>query len=98
MPLETCSVTGEIRRADGEPIEGSVVSAWIKSRADDKGGQIASGVGVTSDPVQVFSGEDGTFQIPLLRGGVFLIEIPDINLRKEIAVPSVDTIELKDLI
>lgn len=93
-----CTVTGTIRKADGAVLPGAQVKATIKSTQQDQGGQVAGGVGVTSDTITAFTTDTGTFGIDLIQGAVVLLEIPDINLRKEITVPVLTTEDFANLI
>lgn len=97
MP-EICTVTGTICKADGTPVAGVQVKATIKSTQQDQGGQIASGSGVTSAPIEAFTDDDGLFGIDLVQGGVYVLEIPSINLRKQIVVPVEVTVPFTGLI
>jgi hypothetical protein len=42
--------------------------------------------------------DDGTFTIQLLQGATVELEIPDINLRKEILIPTETTVDFVTLI
>ena len=95
---EICTVTGTVCKADGTILPGVQVVATIKSTQQDQGGQVADGVGVTSDPVEAFTGDDGVFGIDLIQGAMVLLEIDTINLRKEILVPAETTIDFTTLI
>ena len=93
-----CNVTGVICGVDGSAKEGLQVRATIKSTQIDQGGQVAGGAGVTSEVVSAITQTDGTFSIALVQGASVVIEIPDINLRKEILVPLVATADFATLI
>jgi len=98
MPPAICTVTGTICKADGSIMPGVQVVATIKSTQQDQGGQVASSVGVVSDPIEAFTGDDGVFGIDLIQGAVVLLEIDFINLRKEILVPAETTVDFVTLI
>lgn len=94
---DLCTISGTILMADGTPHTEAVVKAVVEE-ATDQGGQIASGVGVTSDPIEVFTEDNGTFEISLIQGARVLLHIPAINLRKLVIVPTAATANLVDLI
>lgn len=98
MPAATCDISGEICTGDGQAIVGSLIKASVKSTISDKGGQVISGAFVTSAAVEAFTEDAGAFTITLIQGGVYLLEMPDINLRKEITVPATATANLIDLV
>lgn len=94
-----CTVSGNLCALDGTPVPaGTQVSATVKSTQADQGGQVASGAGISSAPIQAFTDDTGLFSIQLIQGSVALLEIPAINLRKEIVVPATSTALFADLI
>jgi hypothetical protein len=98
MPAAIATVTGIICKADGSIVVGAHVKATIKSTQQDKGGQVASSAGITSDQVEAFTDDTGAFGIDLVAGSTVLLEIPDINLRKEILVPANGSVDFTTLI
>lgn len=98
MAATTATVTGIICKADGSIVVGAQVKATIKSTQQDQGGQVAGTTGVTSTQIEAFTGDDGTFAIDLVGGATVLLEIPAINLRKEIVVPDDGTVDFITLI
>ena len=93
-----CLVTGTICGVDGSAKEGAQVRATMKSTQLDQGGQVAGGAGVTSEVVSAITQADGTFALQLLQGATVDLEIPDINLRKEILVPALSTVDFATLV
>ena len=93
-----CEITGTICAVDGSPKVGGQVRASIKSTSDDQGGQLASGAGVTSEIVSAITQDDGTFSICMMQGATIFLEIPDINLKKEVLVPLEATADFATLI
>lgn len=93
-----CQITGTICGIDGTPLVGGQVRATVKSTADDQGGQIADGAGITSTKVSAITQEDGTFTLQALQGATIFLEIPDINLKKEVLVPALTTVDFTTLI
>lgn len=93
-----CNVTGTICGADGSAKEGAQVRATIKSTQQDQGGQVAGGAGVTSEIVSAITQPDGTFSLQLLQGAIVDLEIPDINLKKEVTIPTETTVDFSTLI
>ena len=98
MAAPTCEITGSVCNGDGTIVPGAIVKAAIKSTGTDQGGQFAGAAGVTSFDIEAFTEETGSFVITLIQGGTFLLEIPSINLRKEIVVPLDSTALLSDLV
>jgi hypothetical protein len=97
MPA-VCSITGTVSKLDGSPVVGAQVYATVRSTQADQGGQVASGTGVSSAQIEAFTGDAGEFSIQLIQGAVVLLEIPTINLRKEITVPALITADFVTLI
>jgi hypothetical protein len=95
---DVCQVTGTILDVDNAPKASVQVRATIKSTQQDQGGQVAGGAGVTSSPISAVTADDGTFTIQLLQGATVELEIPDINLRKEILIPTETTVDFVTLI
>lgn len=93
-----CQVTGTILNIDNSPNIGAQVRATIKSTQQDQGGQVAGGAGVSSDSVTAITGDDGTFTIDLIQGATVELEIPDINLRKEVLIPAETSVDFVTLI
>jgi len=94
-----CTVTGTICKLDGTAVPaGTQISATVKSTQPDQGGQLASGAGIASTPIEAFTGDTGEFGIQLIQGSTVLLEIPTINLRKEILVPLTVTADFADLV
>lgn len=94
-----CTVSGSIYMLDGNPVpSGTQISATVKSTQSDQGGQLAGGVGVSSAAIEAFTDDTGVFAIDLIQGSIVLLEIPAINLRKEIAVPAAGSADFATLI
>ena len=93
-----CQITGTICGVDGAPKAGAQVRGSIKSTQADQGGQIADGAGITSEVISAITQDDGTFSLQALQGATLFLEIPDINLKKEILVPAATTVDFATLI
>ena len=99
MPPLVCTISCSLCALDGTPVpSGTQVSATVKSTQADQGGQLAGGVGISSAPIEAFTDDAGLFSVQLVQGATVLIEIPAINLRKEILVPATATALLADLV
>ena len=98
MPATTATVTGTICKADGTPVSGAQVKATIVSTLTDMGGQVSGGAGITSDQVEAFTDDTGSFAIDLVAGASMILDIPDINLRKEILVPGSGSVDFTTLV
>jgi hypothetical protein len=93
-----CQVTGTICGVDGSAKAGLQVRASVKDTQSDQGGQLAAGAGITSEIVSALTQDDGTFSIQLIQGATVDLEIPEINLKKEILVPAEVTVDFSTLI
>lgn len=93
-----CEITGTICGIDGTPKAGGQVRASIKPTADDQGGQLADGAGITSEMVSAITQDDGTFAIVVIQGATIFLEIPDINLKKFVLVPALATVDFSTLV
>jgi hypothetical protein len=93
-----CQLTGTICGIDGAVKPGAQVRAHIKLTQADQGGQVAGGAGITSEVVSAITQDDGTFTLQLLQGATVELEIPDINLKKEILIPAETTADFTALI
>lgn len=95
---DICTVTGTVCKADGSVLSGVQVVATIKSTQQDQGGQVAASVGVSSEAIEAFTADDGSFGVDLIQGATVLLEIDPINLRKEILIPEETTVDFTTLI
>ena len=98
MAAPVVEITGIICNADGSIVEGSQIRATVKSTEQDQGGQVAGPAGVTSTAIEAFTDNTGNFSFCLVAGATVLLEIPDINLRKEILVPATGPVDFLSLI
>lgn len=96
--MAICTVTGTICKADETPLANQLVKATIRLTQQDQGGQIVGTVGIVSDPIEAFTDEDGYFEVDLVRGAIVLLEIPTINLRKEVTIPDEVEVDFVSLI
>ena len=94
-----CTVSGSLCALDGTPVPaGTQISATVMSTQADQGGQLAGGVGVSSTFIEALTDDAGLFSIQLIQGATVLLEIPAINLRKDILVPLTTTALFADLV
>ena len=94
-----CSVFGTIVDLDGNPNTDIQVVAEIVSEDETKDGQIVDTFGVTSNKIECFTDDNGFFEITLMQGAAVILDIPTIDLRKEIAIPTDKTVvDFRDLI
>ena len=96
--MAICTLTGTIVKADSSPMSGQQILAVIKSTQVDQGGQVVDSVGVSSTPIEAFTKDDGSFSIDLLQGATVVLEIPAINLRKEVLIPALTTADFTALV
>lgn len=96
MPI--CTLTGTLQKLDGTPAIGQQVLVTIQSTQIDQSGQFAGIIGVISDAIEAVTDDTGLFTIDLLQGAVVLLEVPTINLRKQITIPALNTVEFSTLV
>ena len=92
-----CQVSGTICGIDGTPKAGAQVRATVQSTQADQGGQVAGGAGITSETVSAITADDGTFTIQLLQGSIVDLQVPDINMDKQVTIPAEATADFVDL-
>ncbi|MBW2690435.1 MAG: hypothetical protein JRC99_10955 [Deltaproteobacteria bacterium] len=93
-----CQITGTLCGIDGAAKAGAQVRATVKSTQADLGGQLADGAGITSETISAITQDDGTFSLQTIQGATIVLDIPDINLKKEILVPALSTVDFSTLI
>lgn len=82
--LELCSVQGSIATAQGVPLENILVRATLQPVFND-----ALGRTVQSDRVvATYSNELGDFDLSLVRGGIFRLEIPEVGYDRKVTIPN----------
>lgn len=80
---DLCSVQGAVYTGHGEALPNSLVRATLVPVFKD-----GQGRGVQADTVlKTYTNSQGDFDLPLVRGGTFRLEIPAIGFDKKILVP-----------
>ena len=82
-----CVVFGTVLGIDGEPETEAQVQVFIVDTKKGKEGQFVSSDGVTSNPAEVFTDDNGFWEANIIRESVVRIVIPKINLDAEITIP-----------
>ena len=95
LPPEVCVVMGNIRNASArvDAFENVPVTAKPLRLPLEIGGTLTLGKRVVT-----YTDYSGFFQLPLIKGMLALIEIPDAGVRFQATIPSADTVRIEDLI
>lgn len=93
-----CALFGTVLHADGAADTEAQVQIFIKSTKKTKEGQFVSTDGVTSDPVEVFTDDNGFWEVNIIRDALVEVVIPRINLRAEVQIPDAASAELTTLL
>lgn len=87
--MPTINITGTLQNASGQGAEGLVVS--LRPEAPEAGAEEAiGGVGVVLSPVQILTSPTGTFQIPVLSGFRYRLDIDAIGYSRVFRAPATD--------
>lgn len=91
--LSLCSVQGTISTAQGSPVPNAVVVATLVPVFKD-----ALGRAVESDHViATYTNTLGDFDLQLVRGGVFRLEISAVGYDRKVTIPDQDSVLFTDL-
>jgi hypothetical protein len=93
-----CVIFGTVLHANGEPETEAQVQVFIKSTEKNKEGQFVSEDGIVNDPVEVFTDDNGFWEVEVIRQAVVEVNIPRINLLAEITVPDAASAEITTLL
>ena len=93
-----CVLFGTVLEIDGEPEKEAQVQVFIRDTKKGKEGQFVSSDGVTSAPVEVFTDDNGFWEVDIIRQSVIRIVIPKINLDAELVVPDAASAEITTLL
>ncbi len=93
-----CVVFGTVVDANGQPNTDVQVLATIVSTKDTKDGQIVDEFGVTGKQIEAFTDDAGFFEIPLMQGANVCLDIPKIELKREICVPDKASVDFQELL
>lgn len=83
VALELCSVQGSIYDAQGQPLPNSLVQATLQPVFKDSLGRVAQSDRVVS----TYTNDAGDFDLQLVRGGVFKLEIQDVGYVRKVTIP-----------
>lgn len=95
--MSTCTLTGTLRNVAGQPVAGARVGA----RVDNQGNAPAftsSGVALADDVVETETNDNGTFTMTLERGTRVVLHIEAIGLHRQVLVPDLASVTLKELL
>ncbi len=88
-----CMVQGSIYTGDGKPARSEFVRATLQPIFKD-----GIGRGVQSDKVIIATTNDtGDFSLPLVRGGIFRLEVPAIGYDRKVTIPDQASVLFTDL-
>lgn len=88
-----CSVQGTLLTGQGEPLVAELVRATLVPIYKDDVGR-----GYQSDTVYMtFTDQNGDFQLPLVQGGVFRLEIQAIGFDRRLTIPAQATALFTDI-
>lgn len=92
MPAVTdpdlCSIHGTVFSLFGIPVSGALVMATLYAPHSDRLGRSVGGAAVS----EIYTGADGAFDIPLVRGAVVRLQISDVGYDKKITVPDLASV------
>jgi hypothetical protein len=88
--VDNCIVYGDLKYSNGDP----VVSALVYAIPAGSPSISSTGYGISPVPIQVYSNEDGLFEIVLMRNTYFIVTISSIGYRQKILVPDSSTYNL----
>lgn len=90
---QLCSIQGSVRDASGEPVRNELVRATLRPVFVDSLARATKADSVTS----TYTNDAGDFDLPLVRGGVFRLEIPGIGYDRKVTVPDQASVLFTDL-
>jgi hypothetical protein len=89
ISVSTCTLTGHLFNATGEPLQNVAVSARVLNRP-----AILNNVAVDSEIVSAKTDENGQFFLTLIRNLDVVINIPKVNYERRLVVPNVASANL----
>ncbi len=90
---DTCSVQGTVFTGQGEPMRGAVVRATLQPI-------LTTGLGRAVDSAKIvmsYTDEVGAFDLPLVRGGTFRLEVPTVGFDRKVTIPDLATVLFTEL-
>ncbi|MBW2691031.1 MAG: hypothetical protein JRE57_00175 [Deltaproteobacteria bacterium] len=91
--LELCSVQGTIYDGQGDPAANTLVRATLQPVFTDTLGRV-----VQSDRiVATYTNELGDFDLPLVRGAIFALDIADVGYTRKVTIPDQAQVLFTDL-
>lgn len=93
-----CVLFGTVLMADGVPETEAQVQVYVEDRRKTKDGQFVGALGVTSEPIEVFTDDNGFWEAEIIRGALVRVVIPKINLDVELTVPDAASAEITTLL
>jgi hypothetical protein len=88
-----CSVQGTIFDAQGQPMQNILVSAWLEPVFTDTLGRTVE----ADRSVATYSNESGDFDLPLVRGAIFRVEITAVGYNRRAQIPDQASVLFTDL-
>lgn len=93
MAPELCSVQGFIYDTAGVPVRNEIVRAVLRPVFADNLGRAAQ----SDKTASTYTNDLGAFDLPLVRGGVFRLEIPGIGFDRKVTIPNQPSVLFTDL-
>lgn len=90
---ELCSVQGAIYNAQGVPVRGAVVRATLQPVLKDGIGRVIDSTSIVTG----YTNETGDFDLPLVRGGTFRLEVPIVGYDRKVTIPDEPVVLFTDL-
>ena len=81
---DTCTISGFVRDASGEPVVGAMVRVKIGGGAT----ALRGGDAYSSATISTFTDDDGAFSIDVPQGAAFRIQIPECDIDATGTAPS----------
>ena len=91
--LELCSVQGTVASAQGEPVRNVLVRATLVPTFKDGLGRVA----VSEKVLATYTDGNGDFDLPLVRGGIFRLEIVAVGYDRKVTIPDQASVLFTDL-
>jgi len=91
--MTLCSVQGTVSSAQGEPVGNAAVKASLLPVYNGGSGRAVESIRT----LICYTQPDGSFDLPLVRGGVFRLEIDSVGYDRKITVPNQASVLFTDL-
>jgi hypothetical protein len=93
-----CVLFGTVLKTDGTPEEEAQIQIVMVSTEKTKAGQFVNTDGVTSEPIEVFTDDNGFWEVEIIRQSTVNVIVPKIHLDVEVTIPDAASAEITTLI